>query len=64
MNLDKMLAIAEKLSTPFPVVRVDLYNIAGRIVFGELTFTAVGGLMNCYSDEFLNLTGRMIQLPE
>lgn len=64
VNLDKMLSIAEKLSSPFPVVRVDLYNIAGRIVFGELTFTAVGGLMNCYSEEFLNLTGRMIQLPE
>lgn len=61
-NLDKMLAMAEKLAAPFPVVRVDLYNIAGRIYFGEMTFTAVGALMNCYSDEFLLHTGQLIEL--
>lgn len=36
-NLEEMLAIAEKLSEPFNYVRVDLYNINGRIYFGELT---------------------------
>lgn len=37
-NYDKMIEIAEKLSKPFPHARVDLYNISGKIVFGEITF--------------------------
>lgn len=36
-GLDKMIEIAERLSKPFNYVRVDLYNIKGRIYFGELT---------------------------
>lgn len=63
-NLDLMLTVAEKLSNPFPVVRVDLYNIAGRIVFGEMTFTSLGGLMNFYTDQFLLMTGQMIHIPQ
>lgn len=63
-NLDRMLAVAEKLAAPFPVVRVDLYNIAGRIYFGEMTFTSLGGLMDFYTPEFLEKTGDMIRLPK
>ncbi len=37
-NYEKMIEIAEKLSMPFPHVRVDLYNLDGKIIFGELTF--------------------------
>ena len=37
-NYDEMLRIARKLSEDFPHVRVDLYNINGKIYFGELTF--------------------------
>lgn len=36
-NFDTMLEIAARLSTGSDFVRVDLYNIRGRIVFGELT---------------------------
>jgi TupA-like ATPgrasp len=42
-NLPGMLSIASKLSEHFDFVRVDLYNINGRIVFGELTFAPVAG---------------------
>ncbi len=42
-NLDEMKSIASRLSAPFDFVRVDLYNIDGRIYFGELTFTPAGG---------------------
>ena len=62
-NLQYMLEVAQKLSAPFPVVRVDLYNLASRIVFGEMTFTSLGGLMNFYTDDFLRMTGGMIKLP-
>lgn len=37
-NLTEMINAAEKLSEDFPFVRVDLYNIDGKIYFGELTF--------------------------
>ncbi|MBN2396608.1 MAG: hypothetical protein JXC36_09160, partial [Candidatus Atribacteria bacterium] len=38
-----MLELAEKLSKPFDFVRVDLYNVKGKIYFGELThYTASG----------------------
>ena len=62
-NLDRMLQVAETLSEGFPVVRVDLYNIGGKVYFGEMTFTSLGGLMDFYTDEFLNMTGAMITLP-
>ena len=62
LNFDRMINIAEKLAKPFPVVRVDLYNIGGIIYFGEMTFTSLGGLMNFYSDEFQTLAGSMINL--
>lgn len=62
-GLDRMLHIAEILAKPFPVVRVDLYNLQGKIYFGEMTFTSLGGLMDFYSDDFLNYTGSLIDLP-
>lgn len=43
-NFDKMIAIARKLSNGHPFLRVDLYNISGRILFGELTFYPASGL--------------------
>ncbi len=40
--LKEMIETAEKLSEPFPFVRVDLYNNNGNILFGEMTFTLMG----------------------
>jgi hypothetical protein len=42
-NLDEMLAVAEALGQGTDVVRVDLYDVGGRIVFGELTNYPAGG---------------------
>lgn len=42
-NFDKMLKIAEKLAEGFSYVRVDLYNLSGKILFGEMTFTPASG---------------------
>lgn len=39
----KMVEIAKKLSKEFQFVRVDLYNLDGKIYFGELTFTPASG---------------------
>ena len=35
---EKMIEIAEKLTAEIPFARVDLYEIEGRIYFGEITF--------------------------
>jgi hypothetical protein len=43
-NFDKMLEITRKLSAGIDFVRVDLYNINGRIIFGELTNYPGAGL--------------------
>lgn len=51
-NLDEMIRIAEKLSQGFPELRVDLYNVNGKVYFGELTFTSQGGFMDFYTPEF------------
>ena len=50
-NLDEMLAVAEKLSGDFPYVRVDLYNVDGRVYFGELTFYPWSGYVQYTPDE-------------
>lgn len=42
-NFQEMLEVATILSSEFDFVRVDLYNIQGKIYFGELTFTPGGG---------------------
>ena len=43
VNLDEMLNIAKTLGENFTYVRVDLYNLSGKIVFGEMTFTPASG---------------------
>ena len=42
-NYEIMLELAEKLSEAFDHVRVDLYNINGKIYFGELTHYRTSG---------------------
>ncbi|PMG29368.1 hypothetical protein BCU95_03380 [Vibrio splendidus] len=42
-NFDLMLDIASKLGKPFSYVRVDLYNVDGKVYFGELTFCPASG---------------------
>lgn len=51
-NFEEMIQVAEKLSQGFPELRVDLYNVQGKIYFGELTFTSQGGFMDFYTPEF------------
>ncbi len=41
--LEQMLELASRLSQNIGYVRVDLYNINGRIYYGELTLTPVAG---------------------
>ena len=44
-NLQEMIALAETLSHGSPFLRVDFYNLYGKIYFGELTFFPASGLI-------------------
>ncbi len=42
-NFDKMVLLVEALSQGYPHIRVDLYNLSGKVFFGELTYTPENG---------------------
>ena len=51
-NFEKMVEIASLLCVGFSHVRVDLYNINGKIYFGEMTFTNGSGYERIVPDEY------------
>lgn len=63
-NFKKMVEIAEILSTNIPYLRVDLYNLAGKIYFGEMTFFPNSGFDRNLLEETEYIYGEMIKLPK
>ena len=63
-NFDLMVGYARVLSKGFPHVRVDFYNINGRIVFGELTFYNASGYTAFEPDNFDYILGKKFILPK
>lgn len=59
----KMKELASILSKGFPHLRVDFYDINGKIYFGELTFFHWSGLMPFYPDKWDYKFGSWIKLP-
>lgn len=62
-NFSEMISIAEKLSANFPYVRVDLYNVLGKIYFGELTFYPWSGYVQFSPDSFDYELGKSFDIP-
>ena len=62
-NFDMMIDIANILSKGFSHVRVDLYNIDGKIYFGEMTFTNGSGLDPIIPKEYDKVLGDYWKLP-
>jgi hypothetical protein len=62
-DLDRLLDIAQLLGQPFDFIRVDLYDVAGSIVFGELTPYPCGGLERFRPASFDVELGEKWQLP-
>lgn len=60
--LEEMIAISRRLSADFDFVRVDLYNVRGKVYFGELTFTPASGILPNFSEEFLKEKGKLLKL--
>ena len=62
-GFDKMLELAEILGKGFPHVRVDLYDINGKIYFGELTFFHFSGNVPFDPQEWDYKIGEWLKLP-
>ncbi len=61
-NFETMVSIAQKLSKNFKHVRVDLYNINGKIYFSELTLTHGSGFSRCIPDEYDFIIGDYLEI--
>jgi hypothetical protein len=57
-----MVAAAEALSKPFPFVRMDFYDINGKALLGEMTFTPSGNLSG-HTEFSQKHLGDLINLP-
>lgn len=63
-NIDKMFDLAAKISKGIPHLRVDLYNVDGKIYFGEMTFFTASGFDDNRLPETDLYFGSLIQLPK
>lgn len=61
-NFKKMVEFARKLSQGHKFLRVDLYNVNGKIYFGELTFYPASGLGTFTPSEWDRKLGAMMSL--
>jgi len=52
-QFEKMKEIAQVLSKGIDYVRIDLYEIDGNVLFGEMTFTPAGNMLPYYSEHTL-----------
>ena len=63
-NMDEMFRIAGLLSQGIPYARVDLYNINGKIYFGEITLYPQSGFDTNLLKETDEDFGRKIDLSK
>ena len=57
-----MVKLAEQLSKDEPFLRVDLYNVRGKIYFGELTFYPASGMGMWTNEDVDDLIGSYLNL--
>ncbi len=62
VNFEKMKEMSEELSSEFPFVRVDWFEVDGKIYFGELTFTPCGCMMALEPDSKDDEWGKLINI--
>lgn len=61
---DEMKRIAADLCKPFQYVRVDLYQVGGKVYFGELTFFPAGGAPDFVPADYDEYVGKMWRLEK
>ena len=62
-NIPYMLELAKKLSEGIPFVRVDFYNVYGKVFFGELTFFPASGFGKFIPESWDRRIGSYLKLP-
>ncbi len=63
-NYAKMIELAEELSKNIPHVRVDFYDVNGKIYFGEMTFFHMSGLVPFEPRNWDEKIGEWLKLPK
>ncbi len=63
-SFNKMIEYSKILSKKFPFVRVDFYDVDGKAILGEMTFTPCGGIDSRLDKDVDLLMGNLIELPE
>ncbi len=63
-NFDEMKKMARILSAGIPHIRVDFYEVDGKIYAGELTFFHMGGFAKIHPEEWMTILGEWIELPD
>lgn len=62
IKFEEMVTLAGKLSQNIPLLRVDFYEISGKVYFGELTFSHWSGFVPFKPEEWDKILGAWIHL--
>lgn len=62
-SFGEMKKLAGNLSSGWPFVRIDLYDVNGRVYFGEYTFFPASGLVPYYPESVDRMMGEWLELP-
>lgn len=64
VKYEEMIQLSEKLAKDLPFVRIDFYEVNGKVYFGEITFFPGNGTEEFTPEKYDYLLGSWIQLPE
>jgi len=62
-NLEKMLELSRILSKDIPFLRVDMYEINGRVYVGEMTFYSWAGFEPFHPEKWDYIFGEWLEIP-
>ena len=63
-GFEKMRALSEKLAEKFPLVRVDWFEVDGKVYFSELTFTPGGAMLKIDPPEYDRRLGAALDISK
>jgi len=63
VTFDKMIELSKIISKGYPHVRVDFYEVNGKVLFGEFTLYHFSGFMPFQPEEWDMLFGEWLELP-
>ena len=64
VNFEEMVKVTKLLAKDLPFVRVDLYSLSGKTIFGELTFYPGDARNKFYPEKYNKIIGDYFKLPK